>query len=86
MKIFQKYGFCLDPSRKYALLDEIGNHFFDRAIELTKLGNKFTIVLDNIDWVIRAYDMHQDKQNVSEHAVASYLVFDGVPSDQEAIS
>lgn len=81
MKRFQKYGLCLDPSRKYALLDEIGNHFLDRAIELTKLGNKFTFVLDNIDWDIRAHDMRQDKQNVSEHAVASSLVFDRVPSD-----
>lgn len=58
-----------------------GGHFLDHAIELTKKGKKFTIVLDNIDWEVRAHDMREEHQNVSEHAVASTLVFDRVPSD-----
>lgn len=58
-----------------------GGHFLDHAIELTKKGKKFTIVLDNIDWEVRAHDMREEHQNVSEHAVANTLVFDRVPSD-----
>ena len=81
MKRFQRYGFSLDPSKKYGLLDEIGRHFLDRAIELTRQGKRFSIVLDNIDWEVRAHDMREDHQNVSEHAVSSTLVFDRVPSD-----
>jgi len=81
MKRFQRYGVCLDPTKKYTVLDSTGNHFLDHAIELTKKGKKFTIVLDNIDWEIRAHDMREEHQNVSEHAVASSLVFDQVPSD-----
>ena len=81
MKRFQRYGVCLDPTKKYTALDSIGNHSLDHAIELTKKGKKFTIVLDNIDWEIKAHDMPEEHQNVSEHAVASSLVFDRVPSD-----
>ena len=81
MKRFQRYGVCLDPAKKYTVLDNIGSHFLDHAIELTKKRNKFTIVLDNIDWEVRAHDMREEHQNVSEHAVASTLVFDRVPSD-----
>ena len=81
MKRFQRYGVCLDPTKKYTVLDSIGSHFLDLAIELTKKGKKFTIVLDNIDWEIRAHDMREEHQNVSEHAMASCLVFDRVPSD-----
>ena len=62
-------------------MDEIGAHFLDWAVELTKQGKRFSIVLDNIDWEIRAHDMREGHQNVSEHAVASTLVFDRVPSD-----
>ena len=81
MKRFQRYGVCLDPAKKYTVLDNIGSHFLDHAIELTKKGKKFTIVLDNIDWKVRAHDMREEHQNVSEHEVASTLVFDRVPSD-----
>lgn len=81
MNRLQRYGFCLDPTKKYTILDNIGSHFLDYAIELTRKGKKFTIVLDNIDWEIRAHDLREEHQNVSEHAVASTLVFDRVSSD-----
>ena len=81
MKRFQRCGICLDRTKKYTVLDSIGNHFLDHAIKLTKEGKKFTIVLDNIDREIKAHDMCGEHQNVSEHAVASSLVFDRVPSD-----
>ena len=44
---------------KYNILDDIGNHFVDRAIELVKSGHKFVYVLDNIDWKEKAHDMRQ---------------------------
>lgn len=81
MKRFQRYSICLDPTKKYTVMDSIGNHFLDHAIKLTKKGKKFTIVLDNIDWEIKAHDMREEHQNVSEHAVSSSLVFDRVTSD-----
>ena len=81
MKRFQRYSICPDPTKKYTVLDSIGNHFLNHAIKLTKKGKKSTIVLDNIDWEIKAHDMHEEDQNVSEHDVASSLVFDRVPSD-----
>ena len=39
MKRFQKFGLCLDPSKKYDILDEIGSHFLDQAVELTRQCN-----------------------------------------------
>ena len=72
---------CLDPSKKYDILDEIGSHFLDQAVELTRQGGgEFCVVLDNIDWEIKVHDMGQEDQNVSEHAVASTIVFDRVKS------
>lgn len=81
IKRFQRYGVCLDPTKKYTVLESLENHFLDHATELTKKGKKFTTVLDNIDWEIRAHDMREEHQNVSEHVVASSLAFDRVPSD-----
>ncbi len=78
MKRFQKLGLSLDPSKKYDILDEIGLHFLDQAVELTRSGGEFSIVLDNIDWEIKVHDMREADQNVSEHAVATTLVFDRV--------
>ena len=75
MQKFQKFGLCLDPSKKYDMLDEIGSHFLDQAVELTRPGGQFCVVLDNIDWEIKVHDMRQEDQNVSEHAVASTIVF-----------
>ena len=80
MKRFQKFGLCLDPSKKYDILDEIGSHFLDQAVELTRQGGEFCVVLDNLDWDIKVHDMRQENQNVSKHAVASTIVFDRVKS------
>ena len=72
MQRFHKFGLCLDPSKKNDILDEIGSHFLDQAVELTSQGGgEFCVVLDNIDWEIKVHDMGQEDQNVSEHAVAS---------------
>ena len=76
-----KYGICTSSSSKYTILDEIGNHFLDHAIELVKAGKKFVLVCDNIDWEERVHDMRSDHQNKSVHAVATTLVFDRVKSD-----
>ena len=64
---------------KYNILDDIGNHFVDRAAELLKSGYKFVYVLDNIDWEEKAHDMRQDVQNKSVHAVVTSIVFNRVP-------
>jgi hypothetical protein len=74
-----KYGFCLEPKMKYNILNDIGNHFLDRAAELVKSGHRFVYVLDNIDWEEKAHDMRQDVQNRSVHAVATSIVFNRVP-------
>ena len=65
---------------KYPLLDEIGNHFMDSAVELVKKGQRFVFVLDNIDWTVKVHEMRSDNQNKDENAVATSLVFDCVPS------
>ena len=75
-----KYGFCLSSQMKYPLLDEIGEHFMDQAVELVKKGHKFIYVLDNIDWTVKVHDVRSDKQNISVHAVATSLVFNRIPS------
>ena len=76
-----KYGICTGPSLKSSLLDEIGEHFLDHAVELVKAGSKFVFVLDNIDWEEKAHDMRMANQNKSVHAVATTMVFDRVMSD-----
>ena len=58
-----KYGLCITSSRKYVVLDDIGNHFFDHAIELVKAGMKFVYVIDNIDWEEKVHDMREHHQN-----------------------
>ena len=45
-----KYGICLQPAKKYAILEDIGTHFIDQAVKLVKSGFKFVFVLENIDW------------------------------------
>ena len=74
-----KYGICLQPAKKFAILEEIGTHFLDEAVRLVKSGFKFVFVLDNIDWEEKAHDMRQDVQNRSVHAVATSIVFNRVP-------
>ena len=76
-----KYGICLSHSNKYTVLDDIGSHFLDHAIELVKAGKKFCYVTDNIDWEEKVHDMRSSHQNRSVHAVATSMVFSRVPSD-----
>jgi hypothetical protein len=65
---------------KYPLLDEIGEHFMDSAVELIKKGHRFVFVLDNVDWTVKVHEMRSENQNKDVHAVATSLVFDRVPS------
>ncbi|XP_028412644.1 uncharacterized protein LOC114535543 [Dendronephthya gigantea] len=76
-----KYGFCLSISKKYVVLDDIGKHFLDHAVELLKSGRKFVFVVDNIDWEEKVHDMREVHQNKSVHAVATSMVFTRVSSD-----
>ena len=78
MNRLNKYGFCLTSQMKYPILDDIGNHFMDHAVELVKKGHKFVYVMDNIDWTIKVHEMQSDNQNKDVHAVATSLVFDRV--------
>ncbi len=63
------------------MLESIGQHFLDRAVELVKSGHKFVFVLDNIDWEEKAHDLRSDNQHKSVHTVAKTIVFDRIPSD-----
>ena len=67
-----KYGFCLTSQMKYPILDDIGNHVMDHAVELVKKGHKFVYVMDNIDWTInfKVHEMRSDNQNKDAHVVA----------------
>ena len=38
---------------KYNIQDDIGNHFLDHAVQQLKVGKKFSLVLDNIDWDVK---------------------------------
>ena len=78
---FNKYGVCLQPTKKYTILDDIGKQYLSQGAELVKLGYKFVYVLDNIDWEEKAHDMRQDVQNKSVYAVATSIVFNRI-SDQ----
>jgi hypothetical protein len=73
---------CLDPSRKYSILDDVGKQFIDHAAQLIKSGHKFVYVLDNIDWEEKAHDVRKDAQNKSVHAVATSIVFSRVANGQ----
>ncbi|CAB4032541.1 Hypothetical predicted protein [Paramuricea clavata] len=75
-----KYGICLVSGRKYEIMDKIGKHHLEKAIELVKEKKSFVIVLDNIDWTQKVYDAQKENQNKSVHAVSSCLVFDCVSS------
>ena len=66
---------------KYTILDEIGQHFLDHAVELLMQGRKFVLVLDNNDCDVRVHDMRSDHQNKSVHAVATSIVFNRMSSD-----
>ena len=75
-----KYGICLGPTSKYKIMDEIGGHHLDKAVELVRKNQSFVIVLDNIDWTARVHDAREDRKDQSVHAVASCLVFDRISS------
>ena len=47
------------------VLDEIGKHFLEHAVELVKSGKKFVYVVDNVDWEERVHDMRAIHQNKS---------------------
>ena len=55
-----KYGFCLESSKKYTILEDIGKHYLNQAIELVRTGHRFVYVLDNIDWEEKAHDVRKD--------------------------
>ena len=74
-----KYAICVDPTKKYTILDDIGEEFIDKALEMVKSGDKFVYVLDNIDWEEKAHDMRTDAKNKSVHAVATSIVFSRIP-------
>jgi hypothetical protein len=78
-----KYGICLDPTKKYTILDDVGQQFIDHAAQLVKSGHKFVYVLDNIDWEERVHDMRKDAQNKSVHAVATSIVFSRAPNEKK---
>lgn len=61
---------CVWILQRNVILDEIGSHFLDQAVELSRQGGEFCVVLDNIYWEIKVHNMRQKGQNVSEHAVA----------------
>ena len=82
MNRLNRYGLCLTSQMKYPILDDIGNHFMDHAVELVKKGHKFVFVMDNIDWTIKVHEMRSDHQNKDVHAVATSLVFDRVPKKE----
>ena len=42
---------------KYTILDDVGKHFMNHAVELIKKGCKFVFVMDNIDWTIKVHEM-----------------------------
>ncbi|XP_028417603.1 uncharacterized protein LOC114542053 [Dendronephthya gigantea] len=77
---FNKYGICLEKTKKYTIQDEIGTHFLDKVVEEVKAGKTFSFVLDNIDWEEKVHDMRSDHQNKSVHAVATSVVFDRISS------
>ena len=63
------------------VLDDIGKHFFDHAVELVKAGRQFVFVVDNTDWVEKVHDMREIHQNKSVYAVATSMVFTRVSSN-----
>ena len=60
-------GFCLSHTSKIKLLDILGNHFADSAIDQVRLGNKLHGTGDNWDMKIRPHDMMSMHQNTDLH-------------------
>ena len=74
-------GFCLSHTSKIKLLDILGNHFADSAIDQVRLGNKLHGTGDNWDMKIRPHDMLSTHQNTDLHYFASNLIVERVPCD-----
>jgi hypothetical protein len=74
-------GFCLSHTSKIKLLDILGNHFADSAIDQIRLGNNLQETGDNWDMKIRPHDMLSTNQNVHLHYFASNLIVERVPCD-----
>jgi hypothetical protein len=74
-------GFCLSHTSKIKLLDILGNHFADSAIDQIRLGNNLQGTGDNWDMKIRPHDMLSTNQNVDLHYFASNLIVERVPCD-----
>ena len=74
-------GFCLSHTSKIKLLDILGNHFADIAIDQVRLGNKLQGTGDNWDMKIRPHDMLFTHQNTDLHYFASNLIVERVPCD-----
>ena len=70
----------MDEIGNRKIMDEIGKHHLEKAVELVKEKKSFVIVLDNIDWTEKVHDARKENQNKSVHAVSSCLVFDRVSS------
>ena len=47
---------------KYNIQEEIGQHFLDQSVQLAKEGKTFVFLIDNIDWMLKVYDMRSNKQ------------------------
>ena len=77
-----KYGVCLHSRKKYKVLDDIGESFLTRAVELVKSGHNFVFVLDNIDWEEKVHDMRMEIQNKRVHRMATSIVFSRVSLPQ----
>lgn len=72
----------MSHSNQYIVLDDIGSHFLDRAVELVRVGKKFVYVVNNIDWEEKVHDMRSSHQNKSVHVVATCsMVFIRVSSN-----
>ena len=74
-------GFCLSHTRKIKLLDILGNHFADSAIDHVRLGDNLQGTGDNWDMKIRPHDMLSTSQNIDLHYFASNLIVERVPCD-----
>ena len=75
-----KYGVCLDPTKKYTIFDDIWSQFIAKAAEMVRSGHKFVYVLDNIHWEEKVHDTRKDSQNKSVHAVETSTVISRVPA------
>lgn len=76
-----KYGVCSSHSNKYPVLDDIGCHFLDHAVELVKARKQFVYVVNNIDRVEKVHDIRSPHQNKRLHAVTTSMVFSRVSSE-----